>query len=126
MAFYQQRQQQKSKRKLWACNICNVVWWRVFSWVGILPLFQCTQWVEILYKVTFQVSMTSLLMHTIAHLTRPTYRPKVNNLPIKKFLSRAASWVKIVKNGKILTFKVNFLCQKLSESFKFFYWRIWF
>ena len=39
----------------------------------------------------------------------------------KKFLSLSVSWVKIVKNGKILTFKVNFLCQKLSESFSIFF-----
>ena len=27
--------------------------------------------------------------------------PKANNQPIKKFLSLAVSWVKVVKNGKI-------------------------
>ena len=64
-------------------------------------------------------SMTSLLTHTVAHFTRPSFRPKTNNQPIKKFLSLAVSWVKVVKNGKILTFKVNFLCQKWSESFYF-------
>ena len=62
-------------------------------------------------------SMTSLLTHTVAHSTRPSFRLKTNNQPLKKFLSLAVSWVKVVKNGKILTFKVNFLCQKLSESF---------
>ena len=62
-------------------------------------------------------SMTSLLTHTVAHSTRPSYRPKINNQPLKKFLSLMVSWVKVVKNGKILTFEVNFLCQKLSESF---------
>ena len=64
-----------------------------------------------------KASMTSLLMHTVAHSTRPSFRLKTNNQPLKKFLSLAVSWVKVVKNGKILTFKVNFLCQKLSESF---------
>ena len=66
------------------------------------------------------ISMTSLLTHNVAHSTRHSFRPKTNNQPIKKFLSLAVSWVKVVKNGKILTFKVNFLCQKLSESFYFF------
>ena len=65
----------------------------------------------------FLISMTSLLTHTVAHSTRPSFRPKTNNRPLKKFLSLAVSWVKVVKNGQILTFKVNFLCQKLSESF---------
>ena len=60
--------------------------------------------------------MTSLLTHTITHSTRHSFRPKTNNQPLKKFLSLAVSRVKVVKNGKILIFKDNFLCQKLSES----------
>ena len=43
--------------------------------------------------------------------------PKTTNQPPKKFLSFALSWTKVVKNGKILTFKVNYLYQKISESF---------
>ena len=64
------------------------------------------------------ISMTSLLMHTIAHSTSPSFRPKINNQPLKKFLSLVVSWIEVVKNGKILTFFVNLLCQKLSQSFK--------
>ena len=70
-----------------------------------------------LYFCSLQDSMTSLLTHTVAHSNRPSYRPKINHQPLKKFLGLAVSCVKIVKNGKILTFKVNFLCQKSSESF---------
>ena len=62
-------------------------------------------------------SMTTLLTHTVAHSTKPFSRPKTNNQPPKKFLSLSLSWTKVVKNGKILTFKVNFLSQKISESF---------
>ena len=62
-------------------------------------------------------SMTSLLMHTVAHSTRLYFTLKINNQLLKKFFSLSVSWVKVVKYGKILTFKVNFLCQKLSESF---------
>jgi hypothetical protein len=36
-------------------------------------------------------SMTSLLMHTVAHFTRPSFRPKTNNQPLKKYLSLAVS-----------------------------------
>ena len=61
--------------------------------------------------------MTQLLMHTIAHSTRPSFSPQINDQPTKKFLILAVSCVKVVENAKILTFKVNFLCQKLSESF---------
>ena len=63
------------------------------------------------------VSMTLLLMHTVAHSNRLSFRPKTNNQPIKKFLGLVVSWVKVVKNCNILTCKVNFLCQKWSESF---------
>ena len=63
------------------------------------------------------VSMTSLLTHTVAHSTRPSFRPKTNYQPLKKFLSLVVSWVKVGKNGKILIFKVHFLCQKSSETF---------
>ena len=63
------------------------------------------------------LSMTTLLTHTVAHSTKPSFMPKTNNQPPKKFLSLTLSCAKVVKNGKILTFKVNFLCQKISESF---------
>ena len=36
-------------------------------------------------------SMTSLLTHTVAHSLRPSYRPKINHQPLKKFLSLAVS-----------------------------------
>ena len=66
------------------------------------------------YKV---FSMTTLLTHTVAHSTKPSFMPKTNNQPLKKFLSLALTWAKVVKNGKLLTFKVNFLCQKIPQSF---------
>ena len=70
-----------------------------------------------LYFCSLQDSMTSLLTHTVAHSTRLSFRPKTNNQSIKKFLSLVVNWVKVVKNCQILTFKVNFLHQELSESF---------
>ena len=36
-------------------------------------------------------SMTTLLTHTVAHSTKPTFRSKTNNQPLKKFLSLALS-----------------------------------
>ena len=41
-------------------------------------------------KGTF-FSMTTLLTHTVAHSTKPSFRPKTNNQPLKKFLSLALS-----------------------------------
>ena len=62
-------------------------------------------------------------MHTVAHSTKLSFTPKTNSQLIKKFFRLAVIWVKVIENGKILTFKVNFLCQKLSKSFYFFHWR---
>ena len=36
-------------------------------------------------------SMTTLLTYTVAHSTKPSFRPKTNNQPLKKFLSLALS-----------------------------------
>ena len=86
------------------------------GWLGVNRWQLCNCVNQILtYK---KGSMTSLSTHTVAHCTRPSFRPIVNNQPLKKCLSLAVSWVKVVKCGKILTFKAIFLCQKLSESFK--------
>ena len=40
---------------------------------------------------SLKVSMTSLLAHTLAHSTRPSFRLKTNNQPLKKFLSLGVS-----------------------------------
>ena len=47
---------------------------------------------------TTTISMTSLLTHTVAHSTRPSFIPKANNKSLKKFLSLVVSWVKVIKN----------------------------
>ena len=78
----------------------------------------------ILYRlatVLCYLSMTTLLTHTVARSTKPSFMPKTNNQSPKKFLSLALSLAKVVKNGQILTFKVNFLCRKLSEYFLIFF-----
>ena len=59
--------------------------------------------------------MTTLITHTVAHSTKPSFMPKTNNQPPKKFSVLGLVEQKVAKNGKILTFKVNFLCQKISE-----------
>ena len=61
--------------------------------------------------------MTSLLTHTVAHSSRSSFRPKTNNQPIEKFLILAVSSVKVVENGKILTFKHNFCKSKIIRIF---------
>ena len=102
----------KYKFGLWSKKILKVVIKQVVKFF-IFSFFYPGKTISIIKNI----SMTSLLTHTVAHSTRPSYRPKINNQPLKKFLGLAVSWVKVVNNGKILTFKVNFLCQKLSESF---------
>ena len=66
----------------------------------------------------FCLSMTTLLTHDVAHSTKPSSRPKTNNQLPKKFLSLALSWAKLVRNGKILTFKVNFYVKNIQIFFK--------
>ena len=72
--------------------------------------------------VVFVTSQTLLFWLALAILcTRPFFWPKTNNHLSKKFLSLNITWVKVGKMSKILTFKVNFLCQKGSKSFYFFF-----
>ena len=65
--------------------------------------------------------MTSLLVHTGAHSTRPSCRPKTINQPLQRFLSLAVSWVKVVKNGKILNFQSQFSMSKIIRIFLNFF-----
>ena len=104
--------------------------WKVFAQFTLIfklittPL-QLTNVVKYEPKMDIYFSMTQFLLHTIAHIAGSSFMLKANNQPYKKILDLAFSWVNVVKNCKILTFKVNFLCQKLSESFQFFFhWRI--
>ena len=66
--------------------------------------------------VRIRVSMTSLLTHSVAHSTRPSFRPKINNQPLKKFLSLALSWTKVVP-WKKLFLKKNVSLKKLLFLF---------
>ena len=70
-------------------------------------------------------SMTSLLMHTVAHSTEPSFRPKINNQPLKKLLSLAFSWVKVVKMAKFWLLKSIFYVKNYSNLYKKkFHWNI--
>ena len=64
--------------------------------------------------------MTQHLLHNFAYFTRLSFMLKANNQPYKK-IGLVFSWLNVVKNWKSFTFKVNFQCQKLSESFHFFF-----
>ena len=80
---------------------------RSFGFLGTLPyrlkisgFFNlCLHWVSVVrfffdgraYKRVAYASMTTLLTHTDAHSTKPSFRPKTNNQPLKKFLSLALS-----------------------------------
>ena len=53
-----------------------------------------------MYVLTY-ISMTSLLTHTVAHSTRPSFRPKTINQPLKK----STFYVKIIR----IFLKKNFI-----------------
>ena len=97
-------------------------------WIGFLP---CKKMIKIwllsyfpssTFAKQLPISMITLLMHTIAHSTKPSFMHKTNNQATKKLLSLALSWAKVFKNGKILTFKVNFLRQKIPKLSDFKIW----
>ena len=56
------------------------------KWVDDSTLRLLTDYFSQFLKSNMNISMTSLLMHTVAHSTRPSFRPKTNNQPLKKFL----------------------------------------
>ena len=56
--------------------------------------------------------------------TRFIFTKKNQMLQNVFLISVMLRWHSVIKNHKICTFKVNFLCQKTPESFYFFHWRI--
>ena len=57
------------------------------KWVDDSTLRLLTEYYSQFLISNMNISMTSLLMRTVAHSTRPSFRPKINNQPTKKFLS---------------------------------------
>jgi hypothetical protein len=57
----------------------------------------------------------------LLHLAQPSFLPKNQMLQNGFLISVTLRWHSGVKNHEIWTFKVNFLCQKMSESFYFFF-----
>ena len=58
--------------------------------------------------------MTSLLKHTVAHFTKPSFRPKTNNQPLKKLfkscgqLSKSNQELDVILENKVVQ-KLKFL-----------------
>ena len=51
------------------------------------------------------ISMTLLLTHTVAHSTRPSYRPETNNQPTKKscgHLSKSRQKLDVILENKVV------------------------
>ena len=65
--------------------------------------------------------MTSLLTHPAADATRPSYRPKINNQPLKKFLNLLVSWVKVIKMAKSWLSKSIFYVNNSPNLSKVFF-----
>ena len=53
----------------------------ICTYLRAAPAFICL----FIHRLVFLVSMTTLLMHTVAHSTKPFFRPKTNYQPLKKF-----------------------------------------
>ena len=84
--------EQKLEIRVWKNNLHPIFPPFIIAFMGQIKIFKF-----LVSNVFWQNSMTSLLMHTVAHSTRPSSRPKINNQPHKKFLSLAVSWVKVLK-----------------------------
>ena len=94
----------------------------LFIFLDTLSTCLCVTSLKALYTYMHtNNSMTQLLLHTFTHLTGSSFMLKAKLLPNKTFLGLMQTCIKGVENGKILTFKVNFLHQTLSESFYFFF-----
>ena len=52
-------------------------------------------------------NMTSLLTHNVAPSTSHSFSPKTNSQPLKKFLSLAFSWIKVVEIWMSLKKKIK-------------------
>ena len=69
-------------------------WWKYWVKFSRSPWPLC----GLAYDGNTYISMISLLTHNVTHSTRHSFRPKINNQPLKKFLSLEFSLVKVVKN----------------------------
>ena len=76
--------------KHWICFSHIILW-------TLLPFEICLFYSNAL-SIALLCLIVWLLTHIVAHSTRPSFRPKTNNQPLKKCLSLAISWVKVVNN----------------------------
>ena len=102
----------------------------ISSWIPLfcVPKSEISESPNIFYTMYMYFSMTSLLTQNVAHSTRHSFKPKTNNQPLKKFLSLAFSWVKVVKNWRHfkiwsfqkLKFSKNINTKKCASKIIFF------
>ena len=70
-----------------------------------------------LLKSPLAVTRLGLWRLCVPQLTQASFLQKNQTLQNGSLISVTLRWHSGVKNHEIWTFKVNFLCQKLSESF---------
>ena len=96
----------------------STVWLSLGYWLLHISLQGCNhefcfRWAQrIMYRYTFG-SMTSLLTHTVAHYTRPSLSQQPALKKVFKSRGQLSKSCQKLQNSDL----VNFLCQKLSESF---------
>ena len=73
----------------------------------------------------WHTSMTTLLTHTVAYSTKPSFMPKTINQPPKKCLSLALSWAKMAKMAKFWAhfLLLTFLKTSIFKPLYFLKWR---
>ena len=75
----------------------------------------------ILTLSSVRISMISLLTHTVAHSTRPSYVPKVNNQPLTKVFKSCRQLSKICQNWQNSDFQSQFSMSKVILIFLIFF-----
>ena len=63
---------------------------------------------------TLHISMISLLMHTVAHSTRPSFRLKINSQPIKKVFKSCVQLSKSSQKWQNSDFQSQFSMSKIT------------
>ena len=75
---------------------------------------KCGPYVQDLRK---KISMTTLLTHTVAHSTKPSYMPKTNNQPPKKVFKSCAKLSKSCQKWQNSDFQSQFSMSKNIRIF---------
>jgi hypothetical protein len=91
----------------------------VFLFIFIFHFQKITLWFLYHFKepLCYWLVCPQVSTHTVAHSTRPSFRPKANSQPLKNILSLGVSWVKNVKKLQNSDSQSQFSMSKIIRKF---------